>query len=302
MPVELRPTRCAICGTEGEATEVYPARFSESDFTAVIFSARRPPDRIHYRMVRCNRCGLVRSDPIADEQLLSRLYEGSDFDYEPETRNLQRTYGRALGKLEALGGQKGSLLEIGSGNGFFLEEALRHGYAEVTGVEPSRKAIAAARQDIRPRLICDLMRPGLFAPASFDVVCMFQLFDHVADPRALLDECRRVLRPSGLLLALNHDLGAASARLLGERSPIVDIEHTYLYDVGTMTALFQASGFAVREAGPIRNTYSLAYLIHLLPIPRVIKRIAGAVPGLRRLRLTVPLGNQYLVAQKRSDP
>jgi SAM-dependent methyltransferase len=298
MQVELQPTRCAICGTEGNATEIYPARFSGSDFTAAIFSARRAPDRIHYRVVRCNRCGLVRSDPVADEQALSHLYGGSDFDYEPETANLRRSYGRALHKLERLGVSKGSLLEIGAGNGFFLEEALRQGYAEVSGVEPSRKAIAAARDDIRPRLVCDVMRPGLFPPESFDVICMFQLFDHVSDPRALLEECLRVLKPHGLLLALNHDIGATSARLLGERNPIIDIEHTYLYDLKTMPALFESAGFTVRQSGPIRNTYSLAYLVHLLPIPQLLKRAFDAIPGLPRLRLTVPLGNQYLVGQK----
>jgi SAM-dependent methyltransferase len=298
MSVELRATRCAICGTEGEATELYPARYSDSDFNEAIFSARRAPDRIHYRLVRCNRCGLVRSDPIATEQALSYLYAGSDFDYEPETLNLQRTYGRALRRLEALGVRKGSLLEIGSGNGFFLEEALRQGYAEVTGVEPSRKAIAAARNDIRPRLVCDVMHPGLFAPDSFDAICMFQLFDHISDPRALLAECLRILKPSGMLLALNHDAASFSARLLGERSPIFDIEHTYLYDRTTMPALFRAARFAVREGGTVRNTYSLAYLVHLLPIPRFLRRLIGAIPGSHRVRLTVPLGNQYLVAQR----
>ena len=60
--LELRPTRCAICGTTGGATEMFPSTITEDAFDARHFSARRLPDRVHYRMVRCDTCGLIRSD------------------------------------------------------------------------------------------------------------------------------------------------------------------------------------------------------------------------------------------------
>jgi len=47
----------------------------------------------------------------------------------------------------------------------------------------------------------------------------------VPNPAALLDACFAALRPGGLVLSSNHNITAVSARLLGERSPIVDIEH-----------------------------------------------------------------------------
>ena len=193
--VELRPTRCAICGVPGNARELYPANFTDEAFNAAVFSARRLPDRVHYRMVKCEACGLVRSDPVADPALLARLYHQSAFSYGAETDNLKATYGRYLKKTERYGARKGALLEIGCGNGFFLEEALRLGYESVAGVEPSALAVAEANDRIRPRLIMDVMRPGLFAEGQFDVICAFQVFDHLPDPAAVLDECRRALKP-----------------------------------------------------------------------------------------------------------
>src|SRR3982074_2936789 len=77
----LRPTCCAICGPDAPAQELYPPTSSEPPFTLRVFSARRLPARLHYRMVRCRSCGLVRSDPVADEATLSRLYERNGFDY-----------------------------------------------------------------------------------------------------------------------------------------------------------------------------------------------------------------------------
>jgi SAM-dependent methyltransferase len=299
--VELRQTRCAICWTEGNARELYPANFAPEALNPAVFSARRLPDRVHYRMVKCNTCGLVRSDPVAPMELVAQLYQQSSFTYTDEVTDLKRTYGRCLAELDRYGAQKDTLLEIGCGNGFFLQQALAQGYRAVRGVEPSRAAISQVPPELRDSIVCDLMRPGLFGAGEFDVICLFQVFDHVPDPGALLDACFTVLRPGGLVLSLNHNVQAVSARLLGERSPIVDIEHTYLYSPATMAKLFTAHEFRVLKAGSVWNRYSLRYLVRLLPLPAGPKQAAlGWLQraSLGRLRLSVPLGNLYLVAQR----
>jgi len=288
--VELHSTTCPICGTDDRATVLYPANFDFAAFNPAIYSARRLPDRVHYRIVRCNTCGLVRSDPVADPQLLAQLYARSTFDYELEVEDLSRTYGRYLSRLE-----------IGCGNGFFLEEALRRGYSSVHGVEPGRAAIDRAREDIRPNIVCDVLRPGLFPPETFDAVCLFQTFDHISDPGSLLDECCQLLKTGGLLLCFNHNIEAGSAKLLGERSPIIDIEHTFLYSPRTISKLFEKHSLKTLETGSARNTYHLYYLTRLVPLPRLLKK-----PLLRLLkdtrfgsiRLTVPLGNLYIIARR----
>jgi SAM-dependent methyltransferase len=299
--IELRATRCAICGSSGNATEMYPANFTNAAFTPAVFSARRMPDRVHGRIVRCDTCGLVRSDPMAEPAALVDLYQRSTFDYADETKNLRSTYGRYLRKLEAFGAQKTSLLEIGCGNGFFLEEAMVQGYVDVRGVEPGAEAVAKAEPLLREKIACGLLRPGLFEPDSFQVICMFQVFDHLFDPVSVLSECGRLLRRGGLLLILNHNIDSVSARILGERSPIIDVEHTYLYSPGTLTRLLEAQGFCVRRSGVAWNAYSLRYLFRLLPFPAGLKQaILAALDATRigRLRFALPLGNFYTIAQK----
>lgn len=300
--IKLFPTKCAICNTEGNASEVYPANLDMQAFNPRLFSARRVPDRIHYRMVRCNKCGLVRSDPTADAALEARLYRESAFQYGDEVVNLRITYGRHLANLSNQhGAHKGSLLEIGCGNGFFLEEAMRQGYVKVRGVEPSVAAVEKASSIVRPYIICDIMHPGLFGAGEYDVICMFQLLDHVPDPGSLLDESFRLLKPRGLVLCINHNIEAMSARLFKERSPIIDIEHTYLYSQGTISRMFAAHGFRVIAVGAVCNNYSLYYLTQLVPIPAALK--AKALRLLKesragRVQLRGPLGNLYLIAEK----
>jgi SAM-dependent methyltransferase len=294
-------THCAICGPGAPSKELYPANFGIDDITPARFSARRLPDRVHYRMVRCSRCGLVRSDPVLDEATLGHLYAESTFDYEAETANLKATYGRYLARLRNLGGRQESLLEIGCGDGFFLEQALQQGYTTVRGVEPSAAAIAGASPRVRDQIVCDVMRPGLFPDEEFDAVCLFQVFDHVPHPELVLEACRKVLRPGGLILCLNHNVESVSAHLMRERSPIIDIEHTYLYGPSTMRRMFQAGGFKIREQGRVNNTYSISYVLHLTPIPARVKALAlGTLSRTRigRVSVPVPLGNLYLIGSR----
>ncbi len=281
------------------ATEIFPSTVTSNAFDARHFSARRLPDRVHYRMVRCNKCGLVRSDPAADPGSVASLYEPSTFDYESEVPNLRRTYGRYLARLDRHGASRDGLLEVGCGNGFFLEEALAMGYRDVKGLEPSREAIKAASESVRRLIQNDILRPGVLPEQSIAVACLFQVFDHLPEPGVALDELRKALRPGGLVLFLNHDAGSVSARLLGERSPIVDVEHFYLYSRDTLGVLVKAHGLEVVESGSVWNDYSFGYVVRLLPLPRGVKNALMRLLAWSRIgaaRVRVPLGNQYLVA------
>jgi SAM-dependent methyltransferase len=279
----------------------WAANFQPQDFNPATFSARRLPDRVHYEMVRCRSCGLVRSDPVADEDTLAALYNSSALTYGEEAGELSTTYGKYLDRAARHCRETRSLLEVGCGNGFFLEEALRRGFTEVAGVEPGKSMVASAGPAVRDKIKCVTMRPGLFPPESFDVVCFFQVMDHLADPLAALREARALVRPGGVVLILNHNVESFSARLLGEKSPIVDIEHTFLYSPDTLSKLANRAGMQVLDIGPVFNFYRARYIARLLPMSAPLKtRILAALDfsPLGKLKLWLPLGNLFVVARR----
>ncbi len=94
------------------------------------------------------------------------------------------------------------VLDCGCGNGYgshLLAETAR----SVTGVDIAAEAVAYARQHfVRPNLhFMQMDSQSLeFADATFDVVCSFEVVEHIADSARYLAEIRRVLRPEGTAL------------------------------------------------------------------------------------------------------
>jgi SAM-dependent methyltransferase len=275
----MRHTLCAICDTDRWDRPLYPGTVGEGAFTSERFSARRSPDRVHYRMVRCGNCGLIRSDPVLEESELARLYADSRVTYAQEAGFAGETYARYLREVLPLAPARDRLLEIGCGSGFFLERALDLGFSEVRGVEPSRDAVEAASPRVRDSICIDGFRDGLFPEHYFSVVCGFQVFDHLANPNDALQTCRRILRHGGLVFFVHHDAGAWTNRLLGERSPIVDVEHIYLYDRRTMARILAKNAFQVLRVFPVLNRYPIYYWGGMAPLPSGIRR--ALVPRLR---------------------
>jgi len=295
----MREITCAICGTNKYAEVLYPANFSESDFNEKIFSARRLPDKIHYRILKCTKCGLIFSNPIAEESKIADLYGKSKLTYRAEIKYLKKTYGFYLKSLENLVSGKQRLLEIGCGNGFFLEEAKRLDYKEVYGIEPGREMVNSARGDIRQNIVVDIFRNGLFKENFFDLVCIFQTIDHVPQPLELLKDVHRILKKRGLVFIISHDTASISAKILGEKSPIFDLEHIYLFNKKNIGAVLTKAGFTVEKIFNIANTYPLKYWLFMMPLPQsfrnVIKRNKG---GWGERELTFSAGNFAVVARK----
>ena len=293
-------TKCPICETLNNSVSVYPSNVDANSFSTEVFSARRLPDRRHYQWVRCNSCTLLRSDPVLDVDL-EQLYVESTFDYSTEIDGLKKTYFNLVQK--ALGNKqlRKSIFEVGGGNGFFLEAAKDGGFKSVAGVEPSTEAIKAARSDIKPHMIASMMKSGVLPDDSFEVGAMFHTLDHLTDPVSTLKDCFNALQPGGVFIVAVHNERSWSARLMGERSPIIDVEHTHLYTRKSGETLFQKIGFIEVKSGAYNNHYSLAYILHLIPISRTFrKKVLESSLGtlLSKIKVIVPLGNMWIAGTK----
>ncbi len=294
--------KCAICGEKQKVEELFSANFDIRGIDSKTFSARRVPDRVHYRFVRCKRCGLVFSNPIFEPQKITKLYKRSGFDYGRESEFLKTTYGNYLKEilpkknLEFL-----RLLDIGAGNGFFLEKAKELGIKNVWGIEPGKETIKKARKDIRSKIKNDILKSGLFKNNYFDIICCFHTLDHIVDPNKFLQIVFKLLKKGGAALFIVHDTDGLSVKIFGEKSPIFDIEHIYLFNKTNIARLFRKNGFIRARTFDVRNIYPLSYWQRMMPFPEKPKKFISQF--LRRMKLdsitiSLKVGNIGIVAVK----
>lgn len=91
------------------------------------------------------------------------------------------------------------LLDIGCGGGLLLRDALSSG-ATVTGLDHSEEMVRLARERASgAEVVLGSAERLPFADASFTAIAMSIVFFFLADPIAVLGECRRVLVPGGHL-------------------------------------------------------------------------------------------------------
>lgn len=303
--MKLVDTRCPICDSTENYTVLYKNNFSEFDFNANTFSARRIPDCIHYQMVRCNNDNLVRANPVLEQVDLDILYRNSKLTYEEEINNLTISYLDSLKDILRILPENAKILEIGCGNGFMLKALFDLGYKEVFGIEPSIDAIQKADKDIIKNITADVLRPGIFKQNEFDFIFFFQTLDHIRDPIFFLSICYDFLIPGGFILAFTHDVESLSAKFLKDKSPIIDIEHPYLYSKETIRKIFEKSKFIPLKIYSPKNLVSLKHLIRLIPLSKSIKISLlnsgnGLLNLLLNIRLKVRLGNICIIAKKQS--
>ena len=299
MKIKLKNIKCAICESNNNYQVLYKKNFKISDLNVNIFSARRLPDKIHYRLVKCNLCGLVRSTPIVDIKYLSQLYKKSLLTYDAEIKNLTTSYIDSLKPILSKLPKNAKILEIGCGNGFILKTIYDLGYKNVYGVEPSEDAISKSSPKIKKNIITNILKPGLLSKESFDLIFFFQTFDHVPEPNKFLKECYHLLRKNGYILAFNHNIDSFSSKLLGEKSPIIDIEHTFLYSFKTIKDIFEKNKFIVNKVYSPNNILSIKHLFWLLPIPKDIKqKIVKSNTQILDKKINIKLGNICLEGQK----
>jgi SAM-dependent methyltransferase len=300
MKLEFIPRACPLCG--GDDFQIRAeATIDEGRLTDSAFASRKLPEYMHSRMVECNLCGMLYANPVLRPETLADAYKEASFDSGAESRLAATTYRALLDPhLTALPARR-SALDIGAGDGAFVEELLGLGFEDVIGVEPSIAPIEAANPAIRGYLKCGIFAAEQFAAESLDLITCFQVIEHVWDPVKIAKDALELLKPGGLFIIVAHDRRALSARIMGTKSPIFDIEHLQLFDKPTGTALLRNAGFDSVKVRSIRNKYPVDYWIKLLPLPIALKsalRGMAKTSGIGNLLLSVPAGNLAVVGRK----
>ena len=291
------PESCYLCG--GAAIGLrFPGRgegvADHRAYSCTSFGHRRHPP-----IWACAECGLLFQSPRPSEaELLAAYGSVEDPIYLAERENRYLTFRRAVRLLGPPGGRR--LLDVGAYCGFFVDVAREAGFA-AEGLELSRWAASHARSlglAVRNETIEERARSG----ARYDVVTMWDVLEHLADPRRDLGHAFGLLRPGGCLCVSTIDARSLLARLLGARWPWLMDMHLFYFDRRNLPALLEGLGFRVLGRRDYVHTVSASYLLQKVeasfPAAGWLWRAAGRlVPA--RLPVPVSLGDNMVILAER---
>jgi cyclopropane fatty-acyl-phospholipid synthase-like methyltransferase len=197
------------------------------------------------QVVRCRRCGLVFYDPQPLPRRAVALYSPGYFDREfPEDQAADQIQlaQRRLTRIESEVGV-GRLLDVGCGVGRFLLVARQRGW-ETVGLDVAPAAVQkAAATSGATVLQGDLSRARPAGMVPFDVVTMWDVFEHLSDPVGYLRRVHHWTRSGGMVVIQTQNANSVTAAWMRQRWEQFVEFHLFHFSTQTLQLALEAAGF-----------------------------------------------------------
>ncbi len=168
------------------------------------------------------------------------------------------------------------LLDIGCGGGTLLRQLKRRGF-KVRGVDFSPEAASVAMKENGVPVVVGSVADASFEESVFDVVTLFHVMEHVANPREVLAEVSRILKDDGVVVLQVPNIESWQFRWFGAKWYGLDIpRHVIDYSEGAMLKQLAESGLTVRRIRHFNLRDNAPALVSSLfpsldPVSRVIR-------------------------------
>jgi 2-polyprenyl-3-methyl-5-hydroxy-6-metoxy-1,4-benzoquinol methylase len=177
-----------------------------------------------FQIAHCAACGFDITSPQPAMEEIAAYYPAGyygnpgDRRFPPMVEALQKAlYAQRARMVESVAGaRRGRVLDVGCGRGLLLEAFRRRGW-EVQGTELTDQAARYARQVAGVPVETGRLEEIGFPEAHFDAVTMWHVLEHVHDPRVVLTEVSRILKPGGVLLVGVPNFSGFEARLFKDK-------------------------------------------------------------------------------------
>jgi 2-polyprenyl-3-methyl-5-hydroxy-6-metoxy-1,4-benzoquinol methylase len=270
-------------------------------------------------LVECTDCGLVYVSPRPDAAELYALYGETYFrnddngtvgyhDYVADEANIRRTFGRRLNILHKYiqPGENRKLLDVGCAAGFFVDEAARRGW-QVEGLDVSSFAVEYVKERFgHAAYNTSLIEAEGLADGTYSIVSMFDVIEHVPDPKANIERAAELLHSGGVVALITPDVGSLVARITGKRwiGYKLSEEHIYYFDVRTLSRMLNDAGFDVLDVRHEGKFVTLRLFLdrlgfYLPMLSRPLQALERALNLSEKSAYINPFDMVWIVARKR---
>jgi len=190
-----------------------------ADQRQVLFPAQDYITGHRFEVIQCGACGFAVTLPQPSGAEMATYYPagyhgaagGRRFPGPVEWLQ-EALYARRVRWVESVAPARGRVLDVGCGRGLLLREFQRAGW-EVRGTEMSDGAARYPREVLKLPVEVGSLEALALPVGHFDALTLWHVLEHLPDPRVLLAEVHRVLKPGGAFLVGVPNFGGWEARL-----------------------------------------------------------------------------------------
>lgn len=261
---------------------------------------------------RCKQCGLVQQKPEHDSQQIAELLKEEKYlDEEIGKLNMEekgnefRRHLQFMKRFCSL--ENAILLDVGANTGVFLNECLPF-TRNLVGIEPSEEASRVCKEK-GLNVYCSILENAPITEESCDMVTLWDVVEHLFDPKHDLMVVLRKMKPGGKLFISTHDMDGLFAQLTGKRYPMLMYQHFFHFSPKTLKTMLESCGFKVVASKHFCKSWSVGYLHQLLgklwpqsKWARMLSAVTGPVVHwhfIRSIRITIPIPNFFIMVAER---
>ncbi len=223
-----------------------------------------------FDIYKCSNCKLLFISPLPtsidvyDKAYFSGADKGFGYvDYDIDKEAMVPTFKKYFDIFKNIGKKDGKLLDIGCATGFFMELAKTNGF-DVSGIEISDFAAKKGREKGLNIVTGDIFTPE-FPSEHFDVITMFDVIEHVPNPKETILEAKRILKKDGILVINTPDAESLWARVLGGNwQLIMPPEHINYFSPKNLGNYLKENGFEVLVNTKIGKSFTIQYILKML--------------------------------------
>ena len=222
-----------------------------------------------FDIYECDQCGLLFTVPRPEPNVIGKYYQSEEYyshqenkkGFVPKVYEFVKSFNiRNKVKMAIQGLPQGKLLDIGCGVGDFLCQVKKENW-DVMGIEPSddAKAIAEARLGFRPLSPSDSVS---LPDASFDVITLWHVLEHVDDLKFQTTEINRLLKPGGRLVIALPNYQSFDCQYFKEFWAAWDVpRHLNHFSQNTLNSMMVSLGFVPMDSKKlVWDAYYISFL------------------------------------------
>ncbi len=301
---KLFTVNCHLCGKNSYKVLIQ-STLLDSDFSHDIIKSELKNTladyKKHSRIVKCNYCGLVYTNPMENPLSLIEGYEDViDEEYLLTEKYRKILLTQHLQNIEMFK-KNGKILDIGCFAGYFLELAKERKW-EAYGIEPSKWARELAKKR-KVKIISKSIENAKLPKDYYDAITMWDVIEHLPNPKEVLHKCYESLNKEGIIALGTPNIECLVAKIMGSNYPYILRMHHVLYSPKTLNTLLEQIGFRALKVYSYGRTFPISYIMDRLrinnPLYNMGKSIIKASPKIANHTIHLNIGDSFVIIAKK---